>query len=43
MADVYEVSTEDRIKKIKEFAEKFEIMDVLNNKIESYYHGRGKN
>lgn len=39
MADVYEVSTEDRIEKIKELAEKFEIINVLNNKIESYSHG----
>lgn len=39
MADVYDVSTEDRIKRIKELAEKFEIIDVLNNKIESYSHG----
>ena len=39
IADVYDVSTEDRIKRIKELAEKFEILDVLNNKIESYSHG----
>ena len=39
IADVYDVSTEDRIKRIKELAEKFEIIDVLNNKIESYSHG----
>lgn len=39
IADVYEVSTEDRIVRIKELAEKFEIIDVLNNKIESYSHG----
>lgn len=39
IADVYEVSTEDRIKRIKELSEKFEIIDVLNNKIESYSHG----
>ena len=39
IADVYEVSTEDRIEKIKELAEKFEIINVLNNKIESYSHG----
>lgn len=39
IADVYEVSTEDRIKRIKELAEKFEIINVLNNKIESYSHG----
>ena len=39
IADIYEVSTEDRIKKVRELAEKFEIIDVLNNKIESYSHG----
>lgn len=39
IADVYEVSTEDRIKRIEELAEKFEIINVLNNKIESYSHG----
>ena len=39
MADVYDVSTQDRIEKIKKLAEEFEIIDVLNNKIESYSHG----
>lgn len=39
IADVYEVSTEDRINRINELAKKFEIIDVLNNKIESYSHG----
>lgn len=39
IADVYEVSTEDRTKRITELAKKFEIIDVLNNKIESYSHG----
>ena len=39
IADMYEVSTEDRIKRINELAEKFEIINVLNNKIESYSHG----
>ncbi len=39
IADVYDVSTEDREKIIKELAQKFEIFDVLNNKIESYSHG----
>lgn len=39
IADVYNVSTEDRIKRIKELAEKFEILNSLNNKIESYSHG----
>ena len=39
MADIYEVSTQDRVKRIKELSEKFEIKNVLNNKIESYSHG----
>ncbi len=39
IADVYEVSTEDRQKEIEELAQKFEIFNVLNNKIESYSHG----
>ena len=39
IADVYEVPTDDRIEKIKKYCEKFEIFDVLNNKIESYSHG----
>lgn len=39
IADVYNISTEDRIIKIKELAAKFEIIDVLNNKMESYSHG----
>lgn len=39
IADIYDVATEDRIKRIKELAEKFEIINVLNNKIESYSHG----
>lgn len=39
IADMYEVTTEDRIKRINELAEKFEIINVLNNKIESYSHG----
>ena len=39
MADIYEVSTHDRVKRIKELSEKFEINNVLNNKIESYSHG----
>lgn len=39
IADVYNISTEGRIVKIKELAEKFEIIDALNNKIESYSHG----
>ena len=39
IADVYEVSTEDRMERIKKLAKKFEIINVLNNKIESYSHG----
>lgn len=39
IADVYEVSTEDRQKEIKELAQKFGIFNVLDNKIESYSHG----
>lgn len=39
IADIYDISTEYRIKRIKELAEKFEIINVLNNKIESYSHG----
>lgn len=39
MADIYEVSTQDRVKRIKELSEKFEINNVLKNKIESYSHG----
>ncbi len=39
IADVYEISTENRQKRIKELAEKFELINVLNNKIESYSHG----
>lgn len=39
IADVYSVSAEVRIERIKNLAEKFEIIDVLNNKIESYSHG----
>ncbi len=44
MADVYEVSSDDRKNRINELSEKFEISNVLNNKIESYSHGmRQKN
>lgn len=39
MADVYEVSSDDRKNRINELSEKFEISNVLNNKIESYSHG----
>ena len=33
IADVYEVSTEDRQKEIEELAQKFEIFNVLNNNV----------
>lgn len=39
IADVYDVSIEERKNKIKELTEKFEISNVLNDKIESYSHG----
>ncbi len=39
IADIYQVSENDRIQKIKELAKKFEIEDALNEKIESYSHG----
>ena len=39
IADIYEISKEERIKKIDELTRKFEIENVLDNKIESYSHG----
>ena len=39
IADLYEVSTEERIERIKKLSEKFELKDALNSKIESYSHG----
>lgn len=39
IADMYEVSTEERKIKIEELSKKFEMSEVLNNKIESYSHG----
>ncbi len=39
MADIYDVSQEDRNKRITEFAEKFEMSDALGNRIQSYSHG----
>lgn len=39
IADIYEITTEDRKERIKDLSEKFEVIDVLNNKIESYSHG----
>ena len=39
IADIYEVSTEERRKRIEELGKKFGILDVLNQKIETYSHG----
>ena len=39
IADIYEISEDKRIKKIEELSEKFEMKNVLNNKIQSYSHG----
>ena len=39
IADVYEVSSEDRIKRIEELSKEFDLEDELDNKIESYSHG----
>ncbi|MCX6150630.1 MAG: ABC transporter ATP-binding protein [Ignavibacteriales bacterium] len=39
MADMYDVSTQERKKKIEEFAGKFEMTQSLNDKIQSYSHG----
>lgn len=39
IADMYDVSREDRILRIKELTERFEMDEVLNNKLESYSHG----
>ena len=39
IADVYEISKEERIIKIKEYAEKFGMIGELENKIENYSHG----
>ena len=39
VADVYDVSKEQRMKVIKNLSEIFELKDVLNNKIQSYSHG----
>lgn len=39
IANMYNVSKEERIEKIRNLAKKFEIENVLNNKIESYSHG----
>ena len=39
IADMYEVSTENRIERINNLAKDFEMDKVLNNKIQSYSHG----
>lgn len=39
ISDVYEISEEERIKKINRLSEEFEMNTVLNNKIQSYSHG----
>ena len=39
IADVYDISNEERVKKIVELTKRFEMEDVLNNKIQSYSHG----
>lgn len=42
MADIYEISSEKRKKKIEELTKKFEIYNDLNSEIESYSHGMRK-
>ncbi len=39
MADMYDISLEERKKRIEKLTNLFEINDVLNNKIQSYSHG----
>ncbi len=39
IGDIYSVPTEERDKKVKEYAEKFEISDKLSDLISSYSHG----
>ena len=39
IADIYEISTEERISRIDELSKKFEMQTVLNNKMQSYSHG----
>jgi ABC-2 type transport system ATP-binding protein len=39
MADMYDVSNTDRKRKIEEFADKFEMTQALNDKVQSYSHG----
>lgn len=39
MADMYEVSKKERMKRIEQLSKEFEIYDVLDDKIQSYSHG----
>ena len=39
IADLYEISSEERINKIEEISKRFELYEFLGNKIESYSHG----
>ena len=39
IADIYEISEEDRMKRILDLTKKFEMERVLNNKMQSYSHG----
>lgn len=39
IADIYKISKEERIEKIKNLSKQFEMENVLNNKIQSYSHG----
>ena len=39
IADLYEIDTEDRNKKIEDLSKRFELFEFLNNRIESYSHG----
>ncbi len=39
LADIYGVSTEERIKRIKELTERFEVTEVLNSPMNDYSHG----
>ena len=39
IADIYKISEEERIEKIKNLSKQFEMENVLNNKIQSHSHG----
>ena len=39
IGDIYQIENSERIKKIQELSEKFDMYDALNKKIESYSHG----